>query len=233
MAYRYFPSATCFLALGALSISMLGFSAAAHADESDSQLWTQITFNKRFTSGVRLFAEVQPRLGENFNHWTQLVVRPAVGYQVTPKLSLWLGYGWTPSFFPEFTGENRIFQQALLEDRFHALSLNNRFRLEERFIEHSGGTSVRVRHQIRASHPIRSGSPWSLVGYNELFWNLDSTPRGPQAGFDQDRVYLGTAYNLSKSARVEAGYLAAFVNPPRNRPDRRLDVLMITVNYNL
>lgn len=205
----------------------------AHAEDADSQVWTQFTFNAKFPTGLRLFAEVQPRLGNNYRNFTQLVARPMIGYQVNRRMSVWMGYAWAPTFQPEFNGENRLFQQLLFEDRFPGLDMNNRTRLEERSIEGSGGTEVRLRHMVRLYKPLGTKKLWGIAVYDELFWNLNSTPRGPEAGFDQNRVYLGGAYNISKHTRVELGYLASFINPPRHRPDRRFDVLMLTMNYNL
>ncbi|MES2459816.1 MAG: DUF2490 domain-containing protein [Armatimonadota bacterium] len=205
----------------------------ACAYDTDSQLWTQFTFNGRYTNGMRIFAEVQPRQGDNFARFSQLIVRPAIGYQVTRKMSLWIGYGWTPSFLPEFNNEHRVFQQMLFEDSYQGVGLTNRTRFEQRSIEGAGGTSLRLRHLIRASQPLDRQQRWAAVASNELFVNLNSTPSGPQSGFDQDRFYLGGAYNVNRHTRLELGYLASFINPPRNRPDRRLDVLLFTVNYNL
>jgi hypothetical protein len=219
-------AASALLAIAALPLS-------ARADEADSQFWSVFTFNARFPNRLRLYAEVQPRIGNNYHEISQLIIRPAIGYQVTPKLSLWGGYGWTPSFLPKYTSEHRVFQQALIENNFPGLAMQNRTRLEERSIQGAGGLAWRIRHQVRVSKPLNATKRWAAVGYNELFWNLNSTPHGPQSGFDQDRVYLGTAYNTDRHTRVELGYLASFVNPPNNRPNRRLDVLLLGVNYNL
>jgi hypothetical protein len=205
----------------------------ACAYDTDSQLWAQFTLNGRYQNGLRIFAEVQPRQGDNYHRFSQFIVRPAVGYQATKKMSLWIGYGWTPSFLPEFNNEHRFFQQLLFEDNYQRVGLTNRTRLEQRVIEGAGGTSVRLRHSIRASLPLDSKRRWAAVASNEVFVNLNSTPSGPQSGFDQDRFYLGGAYSINRHTRLELGYLASFINPPRHRPDRRLDVLLLTVNYNL
>jgi hypothetical protein len=214
------------------TFAVSSIARTAHAQDADSQVWGLFTFNARFPNKFRLYAEVQPRLGENYNRYTQLLIRPAVGYQINRTFSAWLGYGWTPSFFPEFNGENRIFQQLLWEDGYQGTSITNRFRLEQRFIEYAGETAWRARHQLRLSRPVSKGSQWSYVGYDELFWHLNTTPRGPKAGFDQNRLFLGMSYNVSRHTRLELGYMPTFVNP-RNGPDRRFDILMIGANYNL
>lgn len=214
-------------------LALTGLPSPASADDFDSQFWTLLTFNARYRTGLRLYAEVQPRLGNNYKEFTQLIVRPAVGYQINKNLSLWLGYGWTPTLNPDYNNEHRIFQQALLEHNLTGVQMVNRIRLEERSIEGAGGLSWRFRHQLRLVKPLDKINRLSLVGANELFWNLNSTPRGPRSGFDQTRPFIGLGYNVNKHTRVEAGYLLAYINPPRNAPNRHFDVFQLTVNYNL
>jgi hypothetical protein len=191
----------------------------------------QFNLTKRYANGLRVYAEFQPRYGDDNERFTQLLVRPAVGYTLNKRMSVWLGYGWTPSLFPEYNNENRIFQQFLIDDTFPGLTMNNRTRLEQRFIDGAGDTSVRLRHMLRLYKPLDGQNRWGLVASDELFWNLNSTPRGPQSGFDQNRVFLGVSRTLDRHARVEVGYLASFVNPPRNAVDRRFDVLAVTMFF--
>ncbi len=218
-------------ALAAVTFCAALMPRAARADETDSQLWTLLTVNKRFQNGVRLYGEVQPRVGNHFSDVTQLLIRPAVGYQVSPTVSLWLGYGWTPSFKPRYVNEHRIFQQVLVENRYANFDMTNRTRLEERFISGAGETAYRFRHQIRFYKPLDAQKRWGAVASDELFIHLNTTPGGPQAGFDQNRPFIGLARQINKHARLEAGYQATTLNP-RNRPNRRLDTLLLTANYN-
>ena len=53
------------------------------------------------------------------------------------------------------------------------------------------------------------------------------------AGFDQNRLYLGGSHTFSPHVRAELGYLYNYVHTPFNRPARRFDVLLLTVNYTL
>lgn len=232
---RRSPAATrprIYLICAAL-LALLSLPQPVRADDFDSQFWSLFTFNARFRSGLRLYAEAQPRLGNNYKEWSQLILRPAVGYQVNRNLSLWLGYGWTPNLNPDYNNEHRLFQQALLEHRISGLDIINRTRLEQRSIEGAGEWAWRFRHQVRLVKPLDAKSQWLAVGMTEVFWNLNSTPNGPESGYDQVRPYLGFGYNVNKHTRIEAGYQLVAINSPRNRPNRRYDVLLIMVNYNL
>jgi hypothetical protein len=86
---------------------------------------------------------------------------------------------------------------------------------------------------VRLAKSLGATNRWQAVAYDEVFWNLNSTPNGPKSGFDQNRLYLGGAHNFDRHMRVELGYMAVHINPPNNRPNRRLDVLLFAVNYNL
>lgn len=229
LARRFVSFCVLLLLIGSAALTPL----TARADDADSQLWTQFVFNARIQKRLRLFVEVQPRWGNDYSRTAQFILRSAVGYQVTPTFSVWLGHGWTPNFTPEFNNEDRWFQQFLLEDKYPGFDMVNRTRLEERSIAGAGATSVRLRHMLRLSKPITANKRWLAIFSDEVFWNLNTTPNGPEEGFDQNRAYFGVGYNTDRHTRIELGYLANFVNPPKDRPNRRLDVLMLTVNYNL
>lgn len=226
---RTWPGTWAFLSV---LFGLLGAPGAC-GTEADSQLWTQYSFNARLKNRLRLLVEFHFRWGNNYSKTSQLVVRTSAGYQVTRNLSLWIGHAWTPSFIPEFNSEDRWFPQILLEDRYPWGQMINRTRLELRAIAGAGGTSMRLRHLLRFSRPVDQARRWSVIVWDEVFWNLNSTPAGPEAGFDQNRAYLGIGYTIGRHMRMELGYMANHVNPPRNRPDRRLDVLWVTVNYDI
>lgn len=210
----------------------------AHADDVDSQQWTLITAQKELTEKWRAYLEVQPRLGPDLTGGSprgveRLLVRGAIGYRLTPKTSLWQGYAWTPQFLPTDSSEHRLFQQLLYEDKLGKTSFLNRARLEERFIEGAGGTSIRLRNMIRFAHPISANKKWTAVAYDELFWNLNSTTGGPTSGYDQNRIFLGISRQTSSKLRVETGYLFAHVDRPRTSSDRKLHVWVVQLAYTL
>ncbi|MGV3722194.1 MAG: DUF2490 domain-containing protein, partial [Actinomycetota bacterium] len=128
---------------------------------------------------------------------------------------------------------HRVFQQLLFEDKLGETSLTNRTRLEERFIEGAGGTSVRLRNMLRLAHPVSADKRWMVVGYHELFWNLNSTDAGPVSGFDQNRLFLGVSRQMSQELRVETGYLLNHINSPRTSDNRRLNVWVVQLAVNL
>ena len=120
----------------------------------DGQVWMQGIVRVALPGRFRLWLEAQPRVGGDGIR--QLLLRPAIGWQVTPSWTIWQGYGFTPSFQP-WRSENRLYQESLLDHSFGALRMINRTRLEERFIEGVDGVSLRARHLLRFTHPIDGG----------------------------------------------------------------------------
>ncbi|MBM3458593.1 MAG: DUF2490 domain-containing protein [Armatimonadetes bacterium] len=217
-----------------LALALLaGPGRAARADDNDSQQWTLITVQKSLSPRWKLYFEVQPRHGSDVGGIELLVLRPAIGYQLTPKLSVWQGYGWTRLLTPRFVGEHRSFQQLLYEDSFGRMAFTNRFRLEERFLDGLDGVSLRARYMVRLSYPISRDRRWSLVGYDELFWNLNSLDRGPESGLDRNRFFVGVGRQVSRQLRVETGYVQELSNLPRSPANRRLNVWLVTLNWRL
>jgi hypothetical protein len=209
---------------------ILGAASASAAAENDGQGWFLVTARGPIGHDWKLYLEAQPRIdGDGMR---QLILRPAVGYQLTRAWSLWQGYGWTPSFDP-FKGENRLFQQSLVETPRGTLpfALTNRTRLEQRWIEGVSGVSVRVRHMLRAVYPLAAQERWALVGYDEPFVTLNDTGSGPVSGFDQNRVFLGVNHLLAAGTRVEVGYLNQVLNGRAGAADTLRHVGLLWLDY--
>jgi hypothetical protein len=221
-----------FIAACSAALMLSRAATTARADEVFEQQWTLVTAQKELSDKWRAYAEVQPRFGPDLTGGLgrgleRILVRGAIGYRLNSKLSLWQGYAWTPQFLPTDLRENRLFQQLLYETKFGKTGFTNRARLEERFIEDAGGTAIRLRNMVRVAPPISADRKWSAVAYDELFWNLNSTDRGPKSGYDQNRVFLGVSRQASSKLRVETGYLFAHINRPRAATDRQLHAWVV------
>lgn len=188
-----------------LIATLIAFEAVAV--EQRGEAWILAVAQGRASSLVRWYAEVQPRTAFNAGESVRLLVRPAVGFQLTPQVSLWAGYGWTPVLVPTFVNEHRAFEQLLLEHRLGPWMLVNRTRFEQRFVEGSGGVSLRLRHMVRALVRFGEASPLGVAMYDEPFFGLNDLGAGPVAGFDQNRAFLGLNYKLDPLFQVELGYL--------------------------
>ncbi len=181
----------------------------ASAATSDGQVWMQGIVRVALPRGMKLWLEVQPRIGGDGIR--QLLLRPALGWQATPTWSIWQGYGFTPSFDP-WRSENRLYQESLFDHSLGSLRMLNRTRMEERFIEGVEGVSLRARHLLRFTYPLDAGKRWFLAVSDEAFATLNDANGGPRAGFDQNRAYAGIRCQTTPTLALEIGFLHQFVN---------------------
>lgn len=195
---------------------------------SDFRLWTPVYLTVSLPSKFIAYMEVNPRIGDDVTDIDQLLLRPALGYKLTENLSIWQGYAWVGNFNqphrpPQspFFEENRIYQQVNYKHKFSHFKFLSRTRLEERWIEHADGTAIRFRQMLRADFPIPQAPDWAFVTYDEVFVNLNtvgvSTGRGPGAGLDQNRFFLGINKTFSQYFNVDMGYQNQMLNS-RNLP---------------
>ena len=218
----------------------------AHAQE-DFRIWENITgivnlgsVDKRLDKW-RWWVEGQGRFRDSGRAADQGLARTGLGYQLTEKASIWLGFAYVGTYpqgrknFDEY----RIWQQLLLTDKTSFGDLTSRTRLEQRFIEDINPVEWRFREFVRFSRPIYEGSPISLVLWDEVFVRLNSTNAQNRFGFDQNRGFAGLGYTFSKQVRVEVGYMNQFiltrtVSRREQRFDQRMNhILSISMFLNL
>ena len=188
----------------------------------DFRLWSPVFLTIQLPSSLLASMEVSPRFADldDAGHIDQLVLRPALGYQLTENLSIWQGYAWlgnfnqahTPPQSPFFE-ENRISQQVNYTHKFSSLKFMSRTRLEERWIEQADGTAVRVRQMLSLTYPLPFTPDWELVTFDEIFINLNTVgQRGPEAGFDENRFFLGVNRRFSQYFNMDVGYQNQLLN---------------------
>ncbi len=221
-----------FCALGALCGLFASFNAWADLD-TRLESWNLFFVTAPISGQWDVYAEAQPRLTLSGTANHRLLIRPAVRYRITPALSGWLGYAWTPTFEPGFRNENRIWQQLQYEVPFRGWTFNLRSRLEERWIadtREAGQPAYRLRQWFRAliSTPI---DLLCLALTDEAFFNLNTIDGGTRSGFDQNRLFIGGNWRVSEMLSIEGGYLNNLVNLPSN--DRMNHVLYTFVMWNI
>ena len=200
--------------------------------EDDFLLWTQLHVNFPLKGKLKGYLFTTPRFADNVTDISQFVLRPAIYYKLTDKLSIWQGYDWVPFLSPKFRNENRIFQGILHEHNVSRLKLAERFRVEERFLADSGSPIVRGRIRLKAMLPLGKKKNWGISVFDEIFINFNSSSNGPNAGFDQNRFFAGVYRNLTKRASIETGYQLFYFNHTRPRVDTLGHTLLANIYYN-
>lgn len=191
--------------------------------KSDFRLWAPVYLTVNLPNRFLAYMEVNTRIGDDVTNIDQLLLRPAIGYKLTDNLSIWQGYAWVGNFnqphtFPQspFFEESRIYQQVNYTTTFGSVKFLSRTRLEERWIEHADGTAVRFRQMFRVMYPLPMAPDIGLVMYDEVFANVNTvgsiTGKGPQAGFDQNRFFLGINKAFNQYFNVDVGYQNQMLN---------------------
>ncbi len=174
------------------------------------------------------------------NEWEQiqtLLFRTGMNYKISANHVVTLGYAYasnarTINGVRGYAPEDRIWEQYSNFQFFslsdHYISLQNRFRLEQRFIGQSEEENnqlvtdgfdfvQRFRYFIRAVVPFKSSPKreFSRGAYfalqNELFINIGDVSVVNGKSFDQNRAYFSLGYRFSPKNDSELAYLYQYV----------------------
>lgn len=201
---------SCLILAGVLSPGGIAFGDT----ESESNVWFMSLSRFRFDKRIQGFLDIQPRTAIDSEtegadgEVRQLLTRGAIGYDLTDKITLFQGYALIANYEPTRI-EHRSFQELLIRNKFSESSLTHRIRFEQRFLENISGVSLRGRYFLRFMKPITE--KFSFVSNEEAFFHLNDRSGGPQAGFDQNRFFLGLNHKIGDQVSVDFGYQNQYI----------------------
>ena len=200
---------------------------------TDGRAWFNITAQEKAgtESPWRWYGEVQWRYRDGFSDVDQLILRPAVGYDLTNRSSVWAGYGYTPGY-PATGGvltEHRAWQQYLWNGPAFGGVVQIRTRAEQRSIEGNDALAWRFRQFGRITRPVATRAGLAVVLWNELFIHVNDTRLTAQ-GLDQNRVFAGVGLTVAPGARLEVGYVNQAARIGRGAPNRMNHVVLSFLN---
>ena len=181
------------------------------AQESDLGNWWIYLGDKTINSKFNWHNEVQYRNYNFIGDTEQLLLRTVIGYNLSPRNNnLLLGYGFIQSEpYQEGTDrklridEHRIYQQFIHKQLLSGISLQHRFRFEQRFIEQD--FKMRFRYFVAMNMPLTNkeliDQTLYISAYNEVFLNTSENL------FDRNRIYAGIGYKFTKHLRSEIGLM--------------------------
>lgn len=196
--------------LAALTI-MLMLPFIAFSQDSNFGNWMIYFGNKKFNSKWNLHHEIQYRNYNAIGDLEQLLLRTGLGYNLSENNNILMGYGYILS--ENYIGdtddkvqvnEHRIYQQFISKQKFKKMSLQHRFRFEERFVEDEFKMRFRYFLGLNVELSKKEIKKYYLSAYNEIFLNTKSSI------FDRNRLYGGIGYRLSDKIRFEIGYMNQF-----------------------
>jgi len=183
--------------------------ALSFGQNSDLGNWLIVFGNKQINEKFNWHHEVQYRNYDAIGDLEQLLLRTGIGLNVNDEANVLLGYGFIRSENYAEDGEkvvvdeNRIYQQLITRQKVRKLSIQHRYRFEQRFVEDD--FRLRFRYFLAMNYPLwnlgEDGQKMYLSGYNEIFINTEDVI------FDRNRVYGGLGYRLNDNIRFEVGYM--------------------------
>ena len=191
-------------AFALLCTCLAAFVASADGTIDDFRQWTSVHVSHRYDDRFSFNLLSQVRFSDDVSEYDETVLKPAAHFVVAPGFKLTLGYHFANK--KDSPDEHRVWEQVAFGRSFADLDLGLRGRLEQRFINHLGGTIVRNRYRLKAVHPLWD-TRWYAVGTEEVFVNFNGLGAGPVSGFEQNRLFGGVGLRLGQRVRVESGYL--------------------------
>jgi len=214
-----------------LLLLIAGLFPSRSRAESEGQTWAQFLSQGKLTEDLRFWGELQPRFSLDRGNFTTVMVRPGLGWQATPDLSLWLGYAWTPLLNPTWRNEHRIWSQAIYTLNLEPVVLTQRLRLESRFLENISGAGFRLRYQARLAVPVAMENALQFVTYDEVFLGLNRPAASIASGFDQNRFFVGGNYRFTPQLAFDLGYMWNLVRNATLSTNRSNHVVMLSIYY--
>ena len=182
------------------------------AQKSKIGSWFIYFGNQKINNKWNWHNEVQYRNYNFAGDLQQVLLRTGIGYNLTENNNnVLLGYAFIHSqnYVASnddkiSTNEHRIYQQFITRQNFGRVFLQHRYRIEERFLPDN--FKMRFRYFLSANVPINNKkmdkNTLYASAYNEIFIN------GKSPVFDRNRIYGGLGFVISKSLRIETGYMS-------------------------
>lgn len=199
--------------------------------------WASVFSTTKLSSKFSLHLEAQVRSNNDWKEVQTVLLRTGLNYNIKTNQVVTVGYALIENHrsVDDVSGwgsEQRIWEQFILNTPFslgnHFVSLQNRFRLEQRFISTSIVTgdelqtdgyvfSQRFRYFARAIYPFSPTPKQAFVHgtffslQDEIFVNLGDASGVNGKFFDQNRAYFSLGYRFSTKYDLEIGYMNQFV----------------------
>jgi len=210
----------CSLLLIGSIISMRAFAQTVQENTGWFAWFNSYKLSKHWS----FYFDGQIRSADNWNNIRNIIFRPGITYVINAKNSVTAGYAFVPTYTrlaaPSKSTliENRIWEQYIYSTKFGQVSLQNRFRLEQRFIERQTENvfGQRLRYFVRTIIPLKKQTNTFDKGLfvaiqNEIFFNVQNKEKFNNSFFDQNRAYGALGYRIAPKIDVESGYMNQYI----------------------
>jgi hypothetical protein len=212
----------------ALVAMMLLQPTAAHAQKTDDQLW--LAANATTVTGkTTLTIETNGRFSDAAAGFSHTEIGGFVSVPVAKGIDLAFGYRHVADFDHGHALPNEERTRQMITVALGA-GFAGRLRFEQRFNSSGGAVGLRLRPQLRLTHPIAANG-LALFAVHESFVNFNTTGWGQRGGYERMRNTLGVSIPLSRSIRAEPGYLNQYRFGRDGARDQMDHVATVALNY--
>ena len=235
-------SITCFL----MANSSMLFCQEKIITKSN-QIWLQYYNETQLNDKWTLFSDGGYRWKEGFEESTQYIVRAAIGYAIAPDIRTSSGFAHLGFYSSGKISkvEFRPYQEITFKNKYNNLSLNHRFRIEERFfnavahgeIQTPNTFNFRFRYALMVSIPLfklSSENPDSIFLLNigdEVLINAGKNIINNV--FDQNRIIVCPTFNLNKQLALSLTYSSQFASTTTPGNYAHTNVFWVQVKHKL
>nr|MBI1230524.1 DUF2490 domain-containing protein [Cytophagales bacterium] len=195
-------------------------------EKAPTHSWSLLINRVQLSHHWFLTNELHQRNRWFFEDKGQFLLRPSIDYKLTNQLELSLGYTYIstnpeePYPLKAFSTEHNMWQQALMKFDIGKVHLINRFRQENRWIDHLDGVNGeyvkngndyanRFRYRFTTSFDVytfdNQKSALFITAFDEIWFNQDERLR--PVSFARNWAYVGVGYKLDKDTNFQVGYM--------------------------
>lgn len=198
--------------------------------QGNTNTWFLLLNRFNLSEKFAITNEIHERTGDFLEDQGTIIIRPSVDYSINDNIELSVGYSFVRSWpYAPYTqaiprNEHNIWEQALLKFETAGVSIQNRIRLEHRFIDDIvlrnaktnpvydiGGASYanRFRYRFILSFKLfklnHGKHSVFFNGFDEIFIN-QSNNLMPN-NFDRNWFYTGIGYKFNKDFNIQLAHM--------------------------
>ncbi len=191
-----------------LLLIVLHPNEAQELGEDQLGAWYMYSGTHRVTEKLSVDTAIQLWDYEPTNNFNLFLVLTGVEYSLTPNLITSIGYGYATIdqsfeniFLENRIKEHRLYEQVGVNNTIGKLRVNQRYRIEHRFLNGTNTTYLRHRNRYRLQLTLPLTDTFFVNFYDELFWHFEEKP------FNQNRLYAALGICMTANSKLQLGYL--------------------------
>lgn len=207
--------------------------------------WATFLFNKRLSPHYGFSFDAQMRSADDLQYLKSSLIRPGITYYFSDSKSATLGYANILTFpksdnlAGKISKENDIWEQYSLNLKVRKISLSNRLRIEQRFVQQNTEQifAQRLRFLVRALIPLQKlnhtkfTKGWYNAIQNEILLNVQNKQKLNNHFFDQNRTAVSLGYRFNPELDLELGFADNFIQNKINYTTNYVCQLAISTKF--